>query len=112
MKTLGGVGAVIFGGMLLLTVRIGPAPPSPTAGNPANPGVDPLAAVAAVPDAPPRSTPAAVAPVRESRWCVVEAEGTEGIRMKQKVEKRKVKATTAEVFDWTWTVNLPASVCL
>jgi hypothetical protein len=60
MKTLGGVGAVVMGAMLLLTVKIGPAESKPA---PSSSGkIHPMAAVAAVPEAPPRSTPAA-APV-------------------------------------------------
>ncbi|HEX5044364.1 MAG TPA: hypothetical protein VFV75_15765 [Candidatus Polarisedimenticolaceae bacterium] len=60
MKTLGGVGAVVMGAMLLLTVKIGPAEPQPASSTFAK--MHPLAAFAAVPEAPPRSTPAA-APV-------------------------------------------------
>jgi hypothetical protein len=60
MKTLGGVGAVVMGAMLLLTVKIGPAEPQPVSST--SEKMHPLAAFAAVPEAPPRSTPAA-APV-------------------------------------------------
>jgi hypothetical protein len=61
MKTLGGVGAVAMGAMLLLTVKIGPAESQPDPSRSAK--IDPTAAVAAVPSAPPRRTPAAAAPV-------------------------------------------------
>ena len=57
MKTLGGVGAVVMGAMLLLTVKIGPAASQPAPSRHAK--SDPLAAVAAVAEAPPRRTPAA-----------------------------------------------------
>ena len=60
MKTLGGVGAVVMGAMLLLTVKIGPAEPQPVPST--SEKMHPLAAFAAVPEASPRSTPAA-APV-------------------------------------------------
>jgi len=60
MKTLGGVGAVVMGAMLVLTVKIGPAEPQPVPSSAEK--VHPLAAFAAVPEASPRSTPAA-APV-------------------------------------------------
>lgn len=114
MKTLGGVGAVVFGGMLLLTVRIGPAPSAPETGSPAKLGPDPIAAVAAVPDAPPRSTPAAVAPVRETQWCVVEVGGEKKI-VRAKGPQRRTEAPappTLDSLDWTWAVSLPSSVCL
>jgi len=54
---LGGVGAVLMGAMLLLTVKVGPASSQPVPSSSAK--NDPLAAVAAVPEAPPRRTPAA-----------------------------------------------------
>ena len=57
MKTLGGVGAVVMGAMLLLTVKIGPAEPQPVPSS--SQKMHPLAAFAAVPEASPRSTPAA-----------------------------------------------------
>ena len=60
MKTLGGVGAVVMGAMLVLTVKIGPAEPQPVPSS--SEKMHPLAAFAAVPEASPRSTPAA-APV-------------------------------------------------
>ena len=63
MKTLGGVGAVVMGAMLLLTVKIGPAEPQPVPST--SQKMHPLAAFAAVPEASPRSTPAA-APVSGS----------------------------------------------
>ncbi len=60
MKTLGGVGAVVMGAMLVLTVKIGPAEPQPVPSS--SEKMHPLSAFAAVPEASPRSTPAA-APV-------------------------------------------------
>jgi len=110
MKTLGGVGAVVMGAMLLLTVKVGPASSQPVPSSSAK--NDALAAVAAVPEAPPRRTPAA-APVPASdatgthRVLVIvpaaEAGSDEGTR-----PKPRHRVELPQAFDCSFELELPA----
>jgi hypothetical protein len=111
MKTLGGVGAVVMGAMLLLTVKVGPASSQPVPSSSAK--NDPLAAVAAVPEAPPRSTPAAapvpvpVSGATAARRVVVivpaaEAGTDEGTR-----PKPRHRVELPQAFDCSFELELP-----
>ena len=109
MKTLGGVGAVVMGAMLLLTVKVGPASSQPVPSSSTK--NDPLAAVAAVPEAPPRRTPAAApVPVSDAtvarRLVVIvpaaEAGSDEGTR-----PKRRHQVELPQAFDCSFELELP-----
>ena len=102
MKTLGGVGAVVMGAMLLLTVKIGPAEPQPVPSSPQK--MHPLAAFAAVPEAWPRSTPAATpvsGPKTERRVMVVvpRAQG----------DQDADKGALPQAFECSFELELPLS---
>jgi hypothetical protein len=103
MKTLSGVGAVVLGAMLLLTVKIGPAEAQPDSSRTAK--IDPMAAVAAVPGAPPRSTPAAAAPVPQPELRLLSERG----RVIVVREKKKESARTElpEPMGCSFTFELP-----
>ena len=104
MKSLGGVGAVVLGAMLLLTVKVGPARSQPDPSSSENNG--PTAAVAAVPDAPPRSTPAAAAPVIQDLQA---SKGRVRILRKLTVRQGTIEVPSLEQCDLDLELRLPAS---
>jgi len=114
MKTLGGVGAVVMGAMLLLTVKVGPSASQPGSSPSAN--SDPLAAVAAVPEAPPRRTPAAAPtpmPARsftmERRVVVVVPTGEARTKEEPKQRSTPDRMEMPQAFDCSFELDLPVN---
>ena len=116
MKTLGGVGAVVMGAMVLLTVKIGPATPQPAPSGSAK--RDPLAAVAAVPEAPPRRTPAAAPHAGASqpatameRRIVIVVPALDKLEKSEADQDRPVQRSgqLPEAFDCSFQLDLPVN---
>ena len=116
MKTLGGVGAVVMGAMLLLTVKIGPAKHQPAPSS--SEKMHPLAAFAAVPEAPPRRTPAAApdrGPARGDATSVrrvrVVVPTAEEARKTAAADRRDARAIELpEAFECSFELELPAAL--
>jgi hypothetical protein len=128
MKTLGGVGVLVLGGMLLLTIKIGPveSPRRPTPVGPTD-----VAAAPAVNKTLLESAPAPAAPVPELRlWVVSESDGEKALgtsivllppppatdaeaakraRIRAAGDAQAPQAPQAPQA-WTWAMSLPAGI--